>query len=119
MVLRVSAEFESPELAEIALKRIKESTGDVYSTGLMYNKISDRAEMLRHGSIYTLIPTVSTVHSCNYLTAVMEHPASEDIIPEPSRRRNTQIYVICDSEKSENVSGLLNAMGALNIRQSQ
>ncbi len=113
MIERISAEFESPELAELAIKKARETVGSIYSSGLMYNRRSDEAVKLRGGCIYTIIPTAVTTH--NYITAVMESPASEDVIPEPSRRRNTRIYVICDKEKAEGVRRAFNSMGGLSV----
>ena len=113
MVTRVSAEFEEPELAEIAMKRIRENIKGVYSTSMIYNRTSDKAEKLKHGTLYTIIPTAVTTH--NYMTAVMESPASRDVIPEPQRSRKTSVYVVCESASVPNVSAVLNSMGALNI----
>ncbi|MBQ8296182.1 MAG: hypothetical protein IJX77_00185 [Ruminococcus sp.] len=110
---RISAEFETPDLAEIALKRIRDTVQGVYSTNIMYNKTSERAVRLRSGSIYTIIPTAVTTHT--YLTAVMESPASEDVIKEPYRSRKTYLYVICEPESVQNVKAILSAMGGLRI----
>ena len=114
MISRVSAEFESPELAELALNKVRERVSEIYSSGLMYNRISDRALSLRNGSIYTVIPTAVTTH--NYITAVIESPSTEDVIPEPSRRRNTKLYVICSSDKASEVSGIFTALGGLGVK---
>lgn len=114
MVSRISAEFESPELAELAVSTIRNRIGGVYSTGLMYNKTSDRALSIRNGSIYTIIPTAVTTH--NYITAVMESPASEDTIPEPSRSRTTRIYIVCASDKAKEASSIFSAMGGLSVK---
>ena len=46
MLSRVTAEFETSELAELALKRARESSKDIYSTEIMYNKRSERAAKL-------------------------------------------------------------------------
>lgn len=113
MIERISAQFESPELAELAIKKARETVGSIYSSGLMYNRRSDEAVRLRGGSIYTIIPTAVTTH--NYITAVMESPASEDVIPEPSRRRDTRIYVICEKESAESVRKIFNSMGGLSV----
>lgn len=110
---RISAEFETPDMAEIALKKIKDTVPGIYSTNMIYNKISDRAMELRNGSVYTIIPTAVTTHT--YLTAVIESPASEDVIVEPLRSRKTIIYVICEPESVNNVSSILNALGGLKI----
>lgn len=114
MISRVSAIFEAPELAEASLHRIKESISGIHRTGLIYNKTAEKAMKLRNGTLYTIIPTAVTTF--NYITAVVESPASEDVIPEPARRRTTKAYVICDSDSTENVRSVLNAMGGLNVR---
>lgn len=115
MITRVSAEFESPELAEIALTRVKSSVKGVHSTNIFYNKISDKAMKLRNGSIYTILPTAVTTH--NYLTAVMLSPSSEDVIIEPYRSRKTNAYVVCEEESVDNVSSVLRAMGASFVKR--
>ncbi|MCD8187369.1 MAG: hypothetical protein LUD57_01905 [Ruminococcus sp.] len=110
---RISCEFEDPDLAELALKRIKGSVSGIYSTNIMYNKTSDYAMKLRNGTIYTVIPTAVTSYTS--LTKVMEFPASKDIIEEPSRSRKTSAYIICEPESVNNVKSMLSAMGALKI----
>ena len=110
---RISAEFETPDMAEIALKRVKDTVPGVHSTNVIYNKASEQAVKLRHGSIYTIIPTAVTTHT--YFTAVMESPASKDVIEEPKRNRKAVIYVICEKESVENIRAILNSMGGLNI----
>ncbi len=114
MVTRVSAEFEEPELAELAMKKIRDSIKGVYSTSMIYNRNSDKARKLQNGTLYTIIPTAVTTH--NYMTAVIESPASRDVIPEPHRSRKTSVYIVCESASVSNVSSVLNSMGALNIR---
>lgn len=113
MITRISAEFEAPELAELAIKRIKESVGGVHSGNIIYNKISDRALKLRSGTLYTVIPTAVT--SRNYLTAVLESPASEDVIAEPLRSRKTTAYIVCEAESVDNAKAIFSAMGGLKI----
>lgn len=113
MITRISAEFETPELAENAIHRVRESV-PVRSANMVYNKSSDEAVKLRNGTVWTLLPTAVT--SYNYYTASMESPASEDVIPEPARRRNTTAYIICNDEQTENVKSVLNSMGGLNIK---
>ncbi len=114
MISRVSAEFETSELAELALKRARENPGGIYSSGVVYDRRSDKAVRLRNGTIYTVIPTAVTAH--NYITAVMESPAAESVIPEPSRRRRAQVYVICDQEASAGIRAVFNSLGGLNIK---
>ncbi len=116
-MIKISAEFESPELAELAIKRVKESVKGFHTSSITYNKISDKAMKLRNGNIYTIIPTAVT--SQIYLTAVMESPASEDVIEEPYRSRKTNASLYCDDESVDNVRAVLNAMGAMKITASE
>ncbi len=113
MIARISAEFETPELAELTIKRIKTSVDGVHSANIIYDKISDKALKLRNGTIYTVIPTAVTTHT--YFTAVMEFPASEDIIAEPFRSRNTTAYIVCEKSSLEHTKAILNAYGGLKI----
>lgn len=113
MMTRISAEFETPDLAELALKRIRETVPNVFSTNIMYNKMSEKAVKLRGGNIYTIIPTAVTTH--NYMTFNMVSPASEDVIPENLRNRRTIAYVICENTSLPNVKSVFNSMGGLKI----
>lgn len=112
-MIKISAEFESPELAELAVKRIKETTDGIHSSSVIYNKVSDKAMHLRNGNIYTIIPTAVTVY--NYLTLSMESPASEDVVAEPYRSRKAYVSIYCEQSSSANIHAVLNAMGALKI----
>lgn len=114
MVSRISAEFETSEIAELALKRARENVGEIYSSGIVYDKMSDKAMKLRNGTIYTVIPTAVTAH--NYVTAVIESDADESVFPEPLRRRRAQIYVICSSESVKGIRSVFNSLGGLNIK---
>jgi len=113
MINRIYAEFETPELAELALMRVREKVGNVFSSGLMYDKRSDRAVKLRNGTIYTVIPTAVTTH--NYITVTMESPASEDVIAEPARSRKTKLYVICDASAEAQIRAVFSSLGGLDI----
>ncbi|MBO5164601.1 MAG: hypothetical protein J6B75_09240 [Ruminococcus sp.] len=113
MVTRITAEFEGPESAEMALKKIRENVSGVYSTNFVYNRDSNKAERLRGATIYTILPTAVTSH--NYLTAVLESPASKDVIPEPSRSRKTTVFIVCDGSGTHKISSILTSMGGNNI----
>ena len=113
MIARVSADFETPELAELAIGKVRGKVGSIYSSGLMYNRRSDEAVKLAGGCIYTVIPTAVTTH--NYITAVMESPASADLVPEPSRSRKAHIYVICDKSDVPAVRAVFNSLGGLSV----
>ena len=114
MMSRISAEFESPETAEAVLMRIRNSVSGVLRTGVIYNRRSDRAEKLRNGSIYTIIPTAVTTH--NYFTASTVSPASVDVVPEPDRDRTARGFVICDTASAGKVCSLLSSLGGIKIK---
>jgi hypothetical protein len=113
MVTRITADFETPETAELALKKIRENVGGVYSTNFVYNRESDKAEALRGKDIYTVLPTNAV--TSNYLTMVMNSPASEGIIPEPARSRKTSVFIVCDGRGKDEISAILNSSGGNNI----
>ncbi len=114
MVTRITAEFESPEIAELALKKIRDNVRGVYSTNFVYNRDSDKAEKLRGGNIYTILPTA--LHPTNnYLTMVMESPASKDVIPEPSHSKKTNVFIVCDGNGTDKISSILSSAGGNNI----
>ena len=110
MLSRVTAEFETSELAELALKRARESSKDIYSTE------SERAAKLSGGTHFTVLPMAPTAY--NYVTAVMESPIDESSVPEPMRRRTAHACIVCSENAVSNVTALLNAMGALNIHSA-
>ena len=113
MVTRITAEFETPETAELALKKIRESVRGVYSTNFVYNRRSNEAERLRGADIYTVMPTAVT--SANYLTGKLESPASIDVIPEPARSRTTTVFIVCDGSNIQNIHSILTSSGGSNI----
>lgn len=114
MVTRVTAEFESPELADIAISRIRQNVKGFCSASTSYSREAVMAERLRHGNVYTILPAAVTSH--NYVTGVMEYPASEDIIPEPYRRTGTAVTVICEESAVKNIRSALISSGALSVK---
>ena len=115
MVTRITAEFEAPEYAEAALGRVRSSVRGVYSTSFIYDRISDKAERLSRGTNCTILPAAVTAH--NYLTAVLESPASRDVIPEPRRSRRTKVFIVCDGSRTREISSILTAMGGSRIER--
>ena len=113
MLSRVSAEFETPDLAEAAVRKVREKCKSVHSAGIISNKTAEKASRLQGGRIYTVIPTAVTSH--NYYTSVIESPASKDTVAEPYRRRSASMYIVCDSEDINNVCSVLNSMGGIRI----
>jgi hypothetical protein len=118
MISRVTADFESPDLAELAMKRVKESVQFVYSTHMINNRACKHKRQLSHGTTVSIIPTYFNTHT-NFLTAVMKSPASNDFIPEPARNCKTSACIVCGSAAVDNVIAIFNAMGGLNIRSAK
>ena len=85
MLSRVIGEFETQELAELAIMRIRESVGSIYSASTIQSKISANANSLTHGTSYTVLPTAFNTRT-NFMSAVMESPVYADDVPEPYRR---------------------------------
>ena len=117
MIYRVTAKFETPDLAELAIKRVKESVHTVYSTNLIYNKMAERAKNSNRRASFSIIPIYNNTHT-NFLTAVIETPAFSDITPEPVRNTQTSACIVCESTAVDNVIAIFNAMGGLEIKSA-
>lgn len=117
MIKRVNAEFENTDLAELALKRARESISDVFAAEIMCSKQAKRAERLQGATHYTVMPMAPTAQ--NYITAVMETPIDLNSVPEPLRRTTARACIVCSENAVRNVSSLLGAMGGLNIHTSE
>lgn len=117
MITRVNAEFENIDLAELALKRARESIPDVFSAEIMCSKRARRAEKLRGATHYSVIPMAPTAY--NYITAVVETPIDVNSVPEPLRRTTAQACIVCSENAVRSVTSLLGAMGGLNIHSSK
>ncbi|MBR5683725.1 MAG: hypothetical protein IKW96_10735 [Ruminococcus sp.] len=118
MISRVTADFESPELAHMAVKRLRESVEYVYSAKMMYHRIGKNQARTSRSSAFSLIPAYYNSHS-NYLTDVISSPVSEDISVSRRRNRTTTACIVCGSAAVDNVISVLNAMGGSNIRFAQ
>jgi hypothetical protein len=110
MISRVIAEFEAPEMAETALRRIKESVEYVYSGNIMYPRSVVRKHFLSRGTNYAVVP--------NSFTSSVADSETELSRPSSGRQKNTTACVICGSGAVENVMAVLNAMGGLNIHSA-
>ena len=117
MLSRISAEFESMDMAELVVGRVKQSVSGVLRTGIIHNREAERAEKLAHGESYTLLPTAVTTH--NYITATLISETTDSILEEPQRSKNSKLYIICEKESLKDVSSILNAMGGLKIHSSE
>ena len=108
MISRVIAEFESSDLAELAVKRVKESVEYVYSGNIMYSSKTVRAHLFERGANHAVVPV-------SYSNSISSDENTEQHF---RRRKNTTACVICGSAAVENVISMLNAMGGINIRSA-
>lgn len=118
MLSRVTAEFDSSELANIAMKRVKESVEYVYSAKFMYDRLTVNTARKNYNSAFSLIPTYYSSHN-NELTDVSGPPASDEAIPVHRKRHVTTACIVCGSAAVDNVISVLSAMGGSNIRFAQ
>lgn len=117
MLIRITGEFETADIAEIVSGRIKSSVSGIRRTGIIYNHEANTLNGFKHKKKFTLLPTAIT--SQNYFTAVMESDISVDMIEEPRRRINAYLYIICESESANNVKSLMSAFGGMQIKVSE
>ena len=115
MISRVTADFANAELAEFAMKRVRDSVGYVYSAKMMYNRSPDAILNKSGNSAFPLITTYYNSHN-NYLTDVICSPASSELITREPKKYLTSTCIVCGSAAVDNVISVLNAMGGTNIR---
>ena len=115
MISRVTADFVNAELAELAMKRVRDSVGYVYSAKMMYNRSTDVILKKSGNSTISLIPTYNNSHN-NYLTDVICSTDSSELITRTPKQYCTTACIVCGSAAVDNVISVLNAMGGTNIR---
>lgn len=118
MISRVTADFESPEIAHLAIKSVRESVDYVYSAKMMYHRIDDKSVLTRRTSDFSLIPIYYNSH-CNSLTDVIGSPFSNVIAASRQKNRKITVCIVCGSAAVDNVISFFNAMGGSNIRFAQ
>ena len=118
MISRVTADFSTPELAGLAMQRVRESVEYVYSAKVMYNRLPANAALHRRSSPFPLIPAYYNSHN-NYLTSVMDSPVSDGMMPSGRNYQKATACIVCGSAAVDNVISVLNAMGGSNIRFAQ
>lgn len=116
MLIRVSGEFETADIAEIVSGRIKSGVKGIKRTGIVYNREAASWEGFEHKTRFTLLPTAVTTQ--NYFTAVMESEISKSMMEEPKLRGNAYLYIICEAESADNVRSLMSAFGGMKIKVS-
>ena len=116
MLVRVSGEFETADIAEIVSGKIKSGVNGIKRTGIVYSREATALEGIEHKTRYTLLPTAVTRQ--NYFTAVMESDIPKSSFEEPRFRSNAYVYIICDAEAAMNVKSLMSAYGGMKIKVS-
>ena len=114
MISRVTAEFETAEMAEYAMNRVRETVQYVYSAKM----IQDKAQSISRNNAFSIVPTYYNTHS-NVLTSIMDTPVSYESVHMQTPKRKAYSCIICGSAAVDNVIALLNALGGTNIRFAQ
>ena len=116
MLVRVSGEFETADIAEIVSGKIKAGVKGIKRTGIVYSREATELEGIDRKTRYTLLPTAVTRE--NYFTAVMESDIPKSIFEEPRFRSNAYVYIICDAESANNAKSLMMSYGGMKVRVS-
>lgn len=116
MLVRVSGEFETADIAEIVSGKIKAGVKGIKRTGIVYSREATELEGIDRKIRYTLLPTAVTRE--NYFTAVMESDIPKSIFEEPRFRSNAYVYIICDAESANNAKSLMMSYGGMKVRVS-
>ena len=116
MLVRVSGEFETANIAEIVSGKIKAGAKGIKRTGIVYSREATELEGIERKTRYTLLPTAVTRE--NYFTAVMESDIPKSIFEEPRFRSNAYVYIICDAESANNAKSLMMSYGGMKVRVS-
>ncbi len=111
---KIQGEFQSRELAELALWRIRRSVQGVHHTTISSRRIP---EQIAGKEQYTILPANPRMQ--NYATAVMISEVSDDIFPEPMYRRSAGLMILCEEKNTRNICAIMQSLGAVNLRISQ
>ncbi len=109
---RVHGEFESEEMAELAAGRIRRNVRGIRR--ITVHPLGHAVPAARGRERFTMLP--ANLRMMNYATDVMYSDISKDTVPEPMRRKSTELLVICDALYSGNVSAIMQSMGAVRMR---
>lgn len=111
---RITGEFSSQDLAELAAGRIRRSVRDVRK--LAIRNLGKAVPSMQGKQRYTLLP--ANLRMENYLTAVMITDLSDSVLPEYYYRKSAELTVVCNTETAGNVSALMQSMGAIHMHRS-
>ena len=112
-LMKMYAEFETEELAELCAGRIRRNVRGVHRITLRRLSGYRPPEGKIH---FTMLP--ANLRMSNYATDVLYSEIAVDTIPEPIRRQNTELMAIIEPDAEKRVSSYFHAMGAVNIRKT-
>jgi len=110
---RMTGEFASQDLAELAAGRIRRSIPHVRS--MRTRTLGKAVPFPINKKRFTMLP--ANLRMENYITDVMISDICASSLPETDYRETTELTVICDAEKSAMVSAVMQTLGAVQIRQ--
>ncbi|MDE5753671.1 MAG: hypothetical protein K2H89_03905 [Oscillospiraceae bacterium] len=111
---RITAEFGSQDLAELAGGRIRRTIRNIRK--LSIRNLGKAVPSMQGKQRYTLLP--ANLRMENYMTAVMITDLSDSILPEYYYRKSAELSIVCDADSLGDVSAIMQSMGAVNIRKS-
>lgn len=109
MISSISAEFETPDHAETALRKIKEHSRGIYSATIR----NSPSKPVRH----RINP--AAVNSHGFMTFTTGNYIDDASIPEPLLRCTANIYIVCERSCTEDIAAVLSALGGLKIQYSK
>lgn len=111
---RIYGEFESEEMADLAAGRIRRNVKGIRR--ITSHPLGHAVPAARGRERFTMLP--ANLRMMNYATDVMYAEISETDIPEPMRRKTTELFIICDEQASGRVSAIMQSMGAVKLKKS-
>lgn len=111
---RIYGEFETEELAELAAGRIRRNVRGVRR--ITSHPLGHAVPAARGRERFTMLP--ANLRMMNYATDVMYSEISEASVPEPMRRKTTELLIICDADASGRVSAIMQSLGAVRMKKN-
>lgn len=111
---KIYGEFESEEMAELAAGRIRRNIRGIRR--ITTHPLGRAIPASRGRERFTMLP--ANLRMMNYATDVLYSEVSEAAVPEPLRRRSTELLIICEQESTGRVSAIMQAMGAVRMKKS-
>lgn len=111
---RIYGEFESEEMAELAAGRIRRNIRGIRR--ITSHPLGRSVPAARGRERFTMLP--ANLRMMNYATDVLYSEISEAAVPEPLRKKSTELLIICEEDSAARVSAIMQAMGATGMKRS-